>query len=578
MNMSIFQKKVRNLLPVLKGVNVAGRATIKKYYGLINEGYFPFGQIEIPYIKEIISYLTVNNGILGKIPILVTDNVNVAIKAAAYINSHKEAYYSATEYDDCLYDYDFEDDEDEEVDTEGMVRVINMGNVKEEPPAILDKYYQVISEISQDEMALFINLTDEEIGEKLDAISACNAANSCIHITYEQLNKWWVKEAVMNYNCEIVKLPVLDNDYYKTIVDYLFIGENITLSKEIKGEKLVQLIQKNQGERFKEEDIAWYLDEGLKNAIERGSDNVLKLEDFAPLLGTIENPVEKLNKMTGLKELKKVAKEMAAVAREEMVNDRLGVLHNNMIFVGNPGTGKTTGAKILADIMAWEGRLGAKVVVADRRNIIGKYVGHTAPKVAKLFEEAKGGVLFVDEAGFFLNRNSGGYVDEAIKEFVRYMEMFPQVTVIFAMYSKEMKGFLELDSGLASRINKVVKFEDYTIKELVAITEGFIREKGYRINKEATERIRKEIQDLKDSVRGFDNARGARNLAYEIILSASIRKYEHSNKSLAITLDDVINGCKRMKTERTDSKRQFGFTSTNYMSGVVENKKLQSAF
>lgn len=577
--MNRFKKKIKNVVPVLESACVPGRTMIKKYYGLNNDGYFPFGNIEIPYIKEIIKYLTENNGNFNKIPILVTDSVNVAMKTAAYIYTHKEAYSSAPDYDDCLYDYDFElDDEDDELDTSFMVRVVNISKVKEEGTGLLDKYYRAISEISDKEAVLFTNLTDEEIEDKLDVISGCKTAFTCVHITREQLSKWWVKDALMNYNFQIVELPKLDKEYYKNVVDYLFIGEDITLSKEIQGERLVHLIQKNQGEKFKEEDIAWYLDEGLKNLVAGGGGNELKLEDFAPLLGTVENPVERLNKMTGLKELKKVAKEMAAVAREERVNNKLGILHNNMIFVGNPGTGKTTGAKILADIMAWEGRLGAKVVVADRRDIIGKYVGHTAPKVAKLFEEAKGGVLFVDEAGFFLNRNSGGFVEEAIKEFVRYMEIYPQVTVIFAMYSKEIKGFMDLDSGLASRINKVVNFQDYTTKELVAITEGFIREKGYKIGKDAAEKIRQEIPVLRENMKGFGNARGARNLAYEIILSASLRKYDTSNNSLVIKLQDVVDGFNRMKIERNDSERQFGFMSTKDVSASIENKKLQSAF
>ena len=282
--------------------------------------------------------------------------------------------------------------------------------------------------------------------------------------------------------------------------------------------------------------------------------------------------MERLRSMTGLDNVKKVADELSALAREELVNERLGILHKNMIFVGNPGTGKTTSAKLLADIMAEEGNTNTSFVIAERKSLIGKYVGHTAHNVAGKFEEARGGVLFVDEAGFFLNEESGGYVEEAMKEFVRYMELYPDVTVIFAMYSDEVEQFLNLDSGLSSRISRFVKFEDYTIDELTDITVKILTGKGYVVDKAVGTVIYDSLTKIRnDKKKQFGNAREARNLAESVIIAASMRRYREKSKKNIILAVDVEEGYSRLCTEADNKKSVFGFQTDIYV-----NKKMRT--
>ena len=229
-----------------------------------------------------------------------------------------------------------------------------------------------------------------------------------------------------------------------------------------------------------------------------------------------------------------------------------------MLFYGNPGTGKTTSARLLAEVMAEYGTTNATFIEASRADIIGKYVGTTAVKIAELFEKARNGVLFVDEAGFFLNKGAGGYVNEAIKEFVRFMENCPDVTVIFAMYEKEVEEFLNLDAGLSSRISRMVRFKDYSIQELQDICMHIAKENGYKLEKEALMTAMDHIAVLKRG-RNFGNARDVRKIVESSIRAHSVRLMKPGEKKPdCLTKEDVEKGIRRLKPASA-IKANFGF-------------------
>ena len=195
--------------------------------------------------------------------------------------------------------------------------------------------------------------------------------------------------------------------------------------------------------------------------------------------------------------------------------------------------------------------------------MIGKYVGHTAPRVAKKFEEARGGVLFVDEAGFFLNRESGGFIDEAVKEFVRFMEIFPDVTVVFAMYEDEVAEFLGLDEGLSSRISQVVHFADYTTDELWKIAQQMLVAQGYQMAKTCQKYFRDYIEERKKSTY-FGNAREVRKLMEACVRMVGLRhlraKRAEEMEDMTVRCVDMRGAVKRLSMEKTNRKPQvFGF-------------------
>ncbi len=247
--------------------------------------------------------------------------------------------------------------------------------------------------------------------------------------------------------------------------------------------------------------------------------------------------------MTGLIEPKRMVCESVAYLKETARNPKLltADVHNNLIFCGNPGTGKTSVAGIYARALAENGARNGVLVNASRQDLIGKFVGHTAARIASKFEEARGGVLFIDEAGFFINRESGGFVSEALKELVRYMETMPDVTVIFAMYKREVEGFLALDEGLRSRISRVVRFEDYTDDELISIAERMCEDRGYRLDDEAHSLIRSHIDSLRDKD-DFGNARDIRRLIDNAVTAHAMAPHDDEMSAISPVADpDVIS-------------------------------------
>ena len=558
--MRLFRNKVEDIVPVGKKSHMLCRnGLVKQLYTLRNKRKSIGDTMDIPYIKEADHYLRQRRGRIHNRLLLVTEDINVAMKTTAYMKFYAFELEADEEYLYDYYDYEFEGEEEENADE--MIQLIDFNSKELDDKGMPNKYIFFLQEINENSTVVFTGLDNEiDMQEKLEVLGACPAANMCIVVSPEQMMKPWVQELLIDMNCGILTLSPLKQSYYEAVLANLLEGESYKLAKELSAKKFIHMIRKRRGKQFREEDIAWYLDKALEKIVANGhKSSIIQETDLPELFAGQQSPMECLGAMTGLSNLKKAAVEVAAITKEEMANEKLGVLHKNMIFVGNPGTGKTTGAKLLADIMAEEGNTNAKFVTAERKSLIGQYVGHTAPKVAKMFEEARGGVLFVDEAGFFLNESSGGFVEEAMKEFIRYMEVYPDVTVIFAMYSDEVKRFLELDSGLSSRISRFVQFEDYTTEELCEITVQMLKKKGYLTGEYTTEAIKECIEQIRtDKQKKFGNAREARTLAESVIITASMRQYDAKKRANIITPQDVKAAYDRLHTE-FEKKQVFGF-------------------
>jgi SpoVK/Ycf46/Vps4 family AAA+-type ATPase len=325
------------------------------------------------------------------------------------------------------------------------------------------------------------------------------------------------------------------------------------LAKNLEPLRLVRGIRKKRGNKFGEEDIAWSLDQAVKQVPKREKRFVLEEKDFSFTGKIEERPMERLSAMAGLGNVKTMIHEYAALGQEQMRNSRLENICSHMVFSGRPGTGKTECARIIAEIMAEQGQNNGNFVLASRKDIVGKYIGQTAPKVANLFRQARSGVLFVDEAGFFLQDSTrGSYNQEAIKEFVRYMETYQDVTVIFALYPHEVEAWMELDAGLSSRISRIVRFEDYTEEELVQIAAYMSGKRGYCMEKAAEAQIAEYIRKRKDALKEkFGNAREIRKLVESAIFARSIRVYNRTGKNgkLVLKASDFAKGAERLMQE-----------------------------
>ncbi|KPI11139.1 AAA ATPase central domain protein [Actinobacteria bacterium OK074] len=241
-------------------------------------------------------------------------------------------------------------------------------------------------------------------------------------------------------------------------------------------------------------------------------------ETEAPAEDTLEDLLAELDGLAGLARVKhdvsSLVKLMRTVRRREDMGLAPPPLSRHLVFAGNPGTGKTTVARLYGRILAAVGLLErGHLVEADRSALVGEYVGHTGPKTQRVFEQARGGVLFIDEA-YALSAYAGtnDFGQEAIATLVKLMEDHrDDVVVIVAGYPKEMEVFVRSNPGLASRFTRTLLFEDYGTAELVEIVEHQAAQHQYELTGPGREALAAHFAALvKD--RGFGNGRAARQL------------------------------------------------------------------
>jgi probable Rubsico expression protein CbbX len=208
----------------------------------------------------------------------------------------------------------------------------------------------------------------------------------------------------------------------------------------------------------------------------------------------------------------------------------------HMSFTGNPGTGKTTVALRMADILH---RLGyvrrGHVVSVTRDELVGQYIGHTAPKTKEILKKAMGGVLFIDEA-YYLHRpdNERDYGQEAIEILLQVMESQREdLVVILAGYADRMEKFFSSNPGFRSRIAHHIDFPDYSNDELLAIAEVMLSKMNYKFNPEAREAFVRYIA-LRKAQPLFSNARSIRNALDRIRLRQANRLVADENAVLSV--------------------------------------------
>ena len=210
----------------------------------------------------------------------------------------------------------------------------------------------------------------------------------------------------------------------------------------------------------------------------------------------------------------------------------------HMVFTGNPGSAKTTVARLYAQILKDNGILKeGRFIEAGRYSIVDKYLGGTAPRVHRLFEQANGGVLFIDEAYSLVDGERGLYGDEAINTIVQEMENHrSDVIVIFAGYPDKMKAFLDSNPGLRSRIAFHVPFNDYSTEELFRILELFAEEQKMTLAPDVEERVKVFFNQAR-TCPDFGNGRFVRNIFEQAQMRQSTRLI--SVKLGEITKDDI---------------------------------------
>ena len=253
--------------------------------------------------------------------------------------------------------------------------------------------------------------------------------------------------------------------------------------------------------------------------------------------------------LTGLEPVKTRIKETAALLIVDKARRKLGLINEpltlHMSFSGNPGTGKTTLALKMADLLHKLGYVRkGHLVSVTRDDLVGQYIGHTAPKTKEVLKKAMGGVLFIDEA-YYLYRpeNERDYGQESIEILLQVMENNrDDLVVILAGYNDKMAKFFESNPGFRSRIAHHIEFPDYTSKELLEIAQKTLAEQNYKLTPKAIEALQRYIQLRRDQAH-FANARSIRNALDRARLRHANRIFKEAsgllNADQLSTIDDV---------------------------------------
>jgi probable Rubsico expression protein CbbX len=243
--------------------------------------------------------------------------------------------------------------------------------------------------------------------------------------------------------------------------------------------------------------------------------------------------------LIGLKPVKKRIHEIAALLLVDRIRKKVGLISGNpglhMSFTGSPGTGKTTVALKMADILYKLGYIRkGHLLTVTRDDLVGQYIGHTAPKTKEVLKKAMGGVLFIDEAYYLYKPdNERDYGSEAIEILLQVMEnQRDDLVVILAGYKERMDIFYESNPGLASRIANHVHFPDYSPEELLQIAKQMLAENQYKLTLDEGESVLLEYIKLRKTQPLFANARSMKNAIDRARMRQANRLFERNSEIL----------------------------------------------
>lgn len=265
-------------------------------------------------------------------------------------------------------------------------------------------------------------------------------------------------------------------------------------------------------------------------------------DDEANHQRNMQGILDELHSLVGLARVKKLISEIIAFVdiqkhrqREKLITQPQ-VLH--MIFKGNPGTGKTTVARILGKLFREVGVLPkGHLVESERADLVGEYIGHTAQKTREQLKKANGGVLFIDEAYALARGGDKDYGKEVIDTLVKHMEDYKDSFIlILAGYQQEMDWFVGTNPGLRSRFPIQIEFPDYSTDELLDIANLMVAARDYTLSSGSREELRVTLESHKKLHRHSGNARLVRNLIEKAIRLQAVRLVEQSQ----LTREDLM--------------------------------------
>lgn len=376
-----------------------------------------------------------------------------------------------------------------------------------------------------------------------------------------------VEELRFVHGFGVCRVGQADADYLQKLLAQTAADIGIKLAADADLGKAIALLRRYRGSAFSESDF----EPLLKIASERkGKRALLDTDDLLvkPYRDKKGCGREALQAMVGLNGVKESVNRLLAAAaledRRRMNGAEIPPSCRNLAFSGRPGTGKSVTARLAAQILREEGCGSGRFVEVGREQLIGAYLGHTSPMIADLFKQAKGGVLFIDEAGALLdNDGHDSYSTEAVNALVRHMELEPETMVIFATYPEEMDRFLASNPGLSSRVAQVIHFPDYNKDELFDIFGQFAQKEQLTLPEDAAHICSSFFERLQRCKgKDFGNGREARRLFQAAKEEMALRAVTDPEVDSALSADDLKRAAQRLleqEVKRAPAVQHIGF-------------------
>ena len=304
----------------------------------------------------------------------------------------------------------------------------------------------------------------------------------------------------------------------------------------------------------------------LNNGFSIYGKHELKIKDIPSAYNTRDLPtiMKDLNSLVGLTEIKDQINDLIALLKfNKKANIEISNFNLHMVFLGNPGTGKTTVARLVKDIFFNLGYINQnKLTEVTAKDLIADYLGQTSGKTYNVLKSALGGVLFIDEAYSIMASNSNGhsaeYGTECVATLIKFMEDYKdKLIIIFAGYEDEMKKFLDSNPGLISRIGYKINFPDYTVEELTQIYLNLLEKNNLKITPKALSKLQ-EIIKVSSGYDDFGNGRYINNLFQKVLIehSKNIEKKNKRTNLLQIIEEDINH--EKLIADNKNKKIGFG--------------------
>lgn len=371
-----------------------------------------------------------------------------------------------------------------------------------------------------------------------------------------------LSENLFNIELNIDELDI--DEVYNIVIERLGLTEQ--LNDEIK-EKIYNYIKLSYGSsEIKNTEYTKVLFNKIilneHSTFDSNKTNILKLEDIPNLYNTRDLPqiLSELNEMIGLGKIKKQINNLVSLLKfNKRANIDISKFNLHMVFTGNPGTGKTTVARLFSDILYNLGYTKKnKLVEVSAKDLIAEYVGQTAGKTYNVLKSAFGGVLFIDEAYSIVETGSNSsFASDCMTTILKVLEdQKDNLIVIFAGYEKQMEKFIKFNPGLKSRIGYTIKFDDYTSQELIDIFKQLVEKNNLKITDEALKKVESIIETSK-KVEDFGNARYINQIYQDILIehSRNVENIENDENLMVITEDDI----NAEKLTAKNEARRIGF-------------------